>query len=120
MGGQQKNDRGDLQWIPPFFIVLPAMAFTVTCNKEKKHRWPGERRNDRKGGIAAGERNNSEWPCCCLFVAVTVEETEREENATGGFVSGYETKRSRKMESRSWLAGLFGLGELREERLVLW
>jgi hypothetical protein len=52
-------------------------------------------------------------------VAVTVEETEREENAGGGFLSGCEIKRTGKMESRSWLTGLFGLGELGEERLVL-
>jgi hypothetical protein len=52
-------------------------------------------------------------------VVVTVEEIEREENTAGGFLSGCEIKRSGKMESRLWLAGLFGLGELREERLVL-
>jgi len=51
-------------------------------------------------------------------VAVTVEETKREENADGGFLSGCEIKRSGKMEIRLWLASLFGLGELREERLV--
>ena len=51
---------------------------------------------------------------------VTVQETEREENAAGGFLSGCEIKRTGKMESRSWLTGLFGLGELGEERLVLW
>jgi len=82
-------------------------------------RWPTARRNDREWGVAAGERNSGGWPCCCLSVAVTVEETEREENAVGGFLSGCEIKRSGKMESRSWLAGLFGLGELRKERLVL-
>jgi hypothetical protein len=68
----------------------------------------------RQGGMTGGG-----WPCYCLSVAVTVEETEREENTVGGFLSGCEIKRSGKMESRLWLAGLFGLGELREERLVL-
>jgi len=53
-------------------------------------------------------------------VAVTVEETEREENPDGGLLSSSEMKRSGKMESRPWFAGLFGLGELSEERLVLW
>ena len=83
-------------------------------------RWPTARRNDRKGGVAAGERNSGGWPCCCLSVAVTVEETEREENPDGGLLSSSEMKRSGKMESRPWFAGLFGLGELSEERLVLW
>ena len=27
-------------------------------------RWPAARRNDREGGVAAGERNRGGWPCC--------------------------------------------------------
>ena len=42
-------------------------------------------------------------------MVVTVEETEREENAAGGFLSGCEIKRSGKMDSRAWLAGLLVL-----------
>jgi len=32
---RKKNDRGDLQRLPPLFTVLPVVAFTVTSNKEK-------------------------------------------------------------------------------------
>ena len=39
--------------------------------------------------------------------------------AAGGFLSGCEIKRSGKMDSQPWLVGLFGLGDRREERLVL-
>ena len=52
-----------------FFFVSPSSLFQVAA-----------RRNYLERGIAAGERNSGGWPCCCLSVAVTVEETKREED----------------------------------------
>jgi hypothetical protein len=73
-----KNNRGDLQRLPPLFIVFAGgdnHRDLLLC-----FRWPAARRNYLERGIAVGERNSGGWPYCCLSVAVTVEETEREED----------------------------------------